>query len=60
MSDTLRHWIAGKAVASEDGRTFDNINPATHTLISPVSRGDRQDVERAVTAAVAARSGPWG
>lgn len=40
--------------------TFDDLNPATGDLLTKVSRGSAQDVDRAVQAARAALEGAWG
>ncbi|SIS97212.1 aldehyde dehydrogenase [Alicyclobacillus vulcanalis] len=45
------HFIDGEFVPSEDGRTFDNINPATGERIGTVAEGGRAEIDRAVRAA---------
>jgi aldehyde dehydrogenase (NAD+) len=46
-----RMLIDGKLVEADDGRTFDNVNPATEEVLGSVADGSRGDMERAVTAA---------
>ena len=46
-----RMLIAGKLVESENGRQFDNINPATEESLGRTADGTRADMERAVAAA---------
>ena len=43
--------INGKLVAAASGKTFPVYNPATGTVIANVPEGDKEDVNRAVTAA---------
>jgi aldehyde dehydrogenase (NAD+) len=43
--------IDGKLVPSSDGRTFDNINPATEQPIGTVPDADQSDVDAAIAAA---------
>ncbi|QQE77724.1 aldehyde dehydrogenase [Alicyclobacillus sp. SO9] len=57
--EKIQHFINGEFVASVDGKTFENINPATDEVISEVCEGGRQDVHNAVTAAKTAFS-TWG
>jgi aminomuconate-semialdehyde/2-hydroxymuconate-6-semialdehyde dehydrogenase len=60
MTSTLLHWINGAASTSHTGDTFENIGPATGEVLSHVARGNSDDVNRAVQAAVNAQNGPWG
>ncbi|QZI68473.1 2-hydroxymuconic semialdehyde dehydrogenase [Pseudomonas protegens] len=53
----LRHFIDGEFVASTT--TFANISPVDGRLLGQVCEADRSLVDRAVTAAKAAQSGPW-
>jgi aldehyde dehydrogenase (NAD+) len=55
-----RLLIGGDHVDAADGATFETYNPATGEAITTVARGDVEDVDRAVRAARAALSGPWG
>lgn len=43
--------IGGELVASESGRTFDDISPYSQQVIAQVPDGTAEDVDRAVTAA---------
>ncbi len=53
-------FIDGQFVASVDGATFDNLNPATGKSLGVVASGDQADIDRAVTSARAAfRKGSW-
>lgn len=55
------HFIHGELVASENGETFDNLNPATGALICKVALGGAREIELAVAAAKRAwLEGPWG
>jgi aldehyde dehydrogenase (NAD+) len=56
MSEPLRHWIDGAAVASADGTTHTFTNPSTGEPGTEVSLGTAADVDRAVQAAHRARS----
>jgi len=60
MSTRLTHWIAGAAADAADGRTFDDVNPATAEVLAQVPRGNADDVHAAVQAARMAMDGPWG
>ena len=60
IPDTAFHYINGELVPSENGRTFDNINPANGELICRVALGGAREIDRAVEAAQAAwTTGPW-
>ncbi len=50
MADS-RMLIDGQLVASEGGKTFANINPATEEVIGQIPDGTRADMARAVAAA---------
>jgi len=54
------HFINGQWVAAASGKTLPVINPATGETFDTIPRGDATDVDRAVAAARAALSGPWG
>ncbi|MBV9041599.1 MAG: aldehyde dehydrogenase family protein [Acidimicrobiia bacterium] len=43
--------IDGKLADAADGRTFDNVNPATEEVLGPVADGNAADMEAAVAAA---------
>jgi phenylacetaldehyde dehydrogenase len=52
--------INGKWVGSASGKTFPTYNPATGEVLAQVAEGDREDINRAVTAARNAfEKGPW-
>lgn len=52
--------IGGRSVASESGKTFDTINPATGQPLTQIAECTAADVDRAVAAARAAfDDGPW-
>jgi aminomuconate-semialdehyde/2-hydroxymuconate-6-semialdehyde dehydrogenase len=56
----IRHFIDGELVASSNGRTYENVDPATGRAVGRVHEGGREEVDRAVAAARAAHRGPWG
>src|SRR3984893_10024878 len=52
--------INGKWVEAASGKTFPSYNPATGEVLARVAEGDREDIDRAVTAARAAfETAPW-
>ncbi|MBA4493556.1 aldehyde dehydrogenase [Paenactinomyces guangxiensis] len=53
------HFINGQYIASKNGKTFDNINPATQEILGWVSEGGREEIDLAVGAARRALDGPW-
>jgi len=55
-----KHFINGQWVASSTGETLPVIDPATGEAFDEIPRGTPADVDRAVQAARAALSGPWG
>ncbi|MBT3172177.1 MAG: CoA-acylating methylmalonate-semialdehyde dehydrogenase [Rhodospirillaceae bacterium] len=54
MSDTLSHWIDGRAVAGESGRMGDVFNPAIGEKIAEVPLASVEEVNKAVASAHAA------
>ena len=54
-----RHYIAGEWHASESGKSFPSINPATGEPFIQAALGGEGDIDRAVTAARDALDGPW-
>ncbi|MER8384554.1 aldehyde dehydrogenase family protein [Mesorhizobium sp. M0166] len=54
-----RMFIGGGWIDARSGRTMESRNPATGAVIATVPRGDRQDIDFAVTAARKAFEGPW-
>jgi phenylacetaldehyde dehydrogenase len=60
ISKKHRILINGKWVESASGKTFPSYNPATGEVLAQVAEGDREDINRAVSAArTAFESGPW-
>ena len=59
VSGPVAHWIAGSRVDPSDGGTFSTFNPADGTVLAEVAHGGAADVDRAVSAAREALSGPW-
>ena len=55
-----QHFIGGEWVAASSGETLPVIDPATGQAFDEIARGNAADVDRAVKAARAALSGPWG
>ncbi|MDA8238000.1 MAG: aminobutyraldehyde dehydrogenase [Chloroflexi bacterium] len=54
MVDTYQQFIGGQFVDSASGRTLDVVNPARDEVIARVPASDREDVDRAASAAAAA------
>ncbi|WP_053363360.1 aldehyde dehydrogenase [Bacillus sp. FJAT-27251] len=54
------HYIGGCYVASGNGKTFNNINPATEEVLGIVANGGTEEVDLAVSAARKALKGEWG
>src|SRR5438270_8238577 len=60
VSKNRKMLINGKWVEAASGKTFPTYNPATGEVLARVTEGDREDIDRAVTAARAAfDSGRW-
>ena len=55
---TLPCYVDGQFVTS--GKDFRNVSPIDGSVLAPVAEADRALVDRAVAAARAALSGPWG
>lgn len=53
------HFIGGKYMPSANGRTFENVNPATEEILGTVAEGGTAEVDKAVEAAQKAFSGGW-
>jgi phenylacetaldehyde dehydrogenase len=51
--------IDGKLVDAASGKTFSSYNPATGEVLAQVPEGDKEDINRAVTAARRAFEGSW-
>jgi phenylacetaldehyde dehydrogenase len=60
MSKSKQNLIGGKWVPAASRKTFNVFNPADASVIARVPDGDKEDIDRAVTAARRAfESGPW-
>lgn len=53
------HFINGEYVPSINGRTFNNVNPATGEVMGKVAEGGKEEIDLAVAAAKKALKGPW-
>ena len=53
-------YIDGESVPSGSARAYDSLDPYTGEPWAQVADGTAEDVDRAVSAARAALSGPWG
>jgi aminomuconate-semialdehyde/2-hydroxymuconate-6-semialdehyde dehydrogenase len=59
-SKKFDHFIGGRFVASQNGETFEDTNPATGEVIALVASGNAADVDKAVgSAREAFEKGPW-
>jgi len=58
--ERILHFIGGRQMPSADGRTFENIAPATGEVVSAVARGTAAEIERATLAARTTLAGEWG
>lgn len=56
---TRRLFIGGQWVEARSGETFDCVNPSTGQVLTKVSRGGKEDIDAAVTAAREAFNGDW-
>lgn len=54
-----RHFINGAYVDSKNGKTFENVNPATEGILAQVAEGGKEEVDLAVSAARTALKGSW-
>src|SRR6476646_5183497 len=60
ISKNRKMLINGQWVEAASGKTFPTYNPATGEVLAHVAEGDREDIDRAVKAALAAfETGPW-
>jgi len=60
LAKPRHNLIAGKWVPAASGKTFDVFNPADASVVTRVPDSDKEDINRAVTAARRAfESGPW-
>jgi 5-carboxymethyl-2-hydroxymuconic-semialdehyde dehydrogenase len=53
-SSQVRHFIAGEAIDSRNGRTFETLCPADNRVLAKVAAGDAADIDAAARAAAAA------
>ena len=60
MTRTVFNHIGGDERPANSGRTLEDRNPATDTVIAQIPRSDAGDVADAVNAARAALHGSWG
>src|SRR6201995_300096 len=58
--DVLPLYLAGRWEAAAVGATYDSYETARGGVSAPVAAAGPADVDRAVEAARAAMSGPWG
>jgi phenylacetaldehyde dehydrogenase len=57
---TRKMLIDGKWVEAASGKTFTTYDPSTEEPLAEIAAGDKEDIDRAVTAARRAfESGPW-
>lgn len=54
-----QHFINGEYVPSINGKSFQNINPATKEVLGTVAEGGKEEIDLAVAAARKALKGPW-
>ena len=54
VAKTRQMLINGKWVNAASGKTFPTYNPATGEVLAHVAEGDKEDIDRAVSAARAA------
>ncbi len=60
LSEDRKMLIGGQWVPAASGACFDVVNPATGEVLARVAAGEKEDINRAVTAAAQAfESGPW-
>lgn len=60
IHQTHKMLINGKWMEAASGKTFPTYNPATGEVMAMVAEGDREDINRAVSAArTAFETGPW-
>jgi len=60
IPEQILHYISGRHVPSNDGRTFGVTDPVTNQVYARAAAGGAADIEAAVTAArIAFEAGPW-
>ncbi len=61
LSQAPKMLIDGKRVEAASGKTFEVLDPANNEVLSHVPKGEKEDIDRAVSAARKAfRDGPGG
>ncbi len=60
VTHQVGHFIDGRFVPPRKGRLFEFLNPATNDTIGVIPEGSREDVDRAVHAALQAFKSNWG
>ena len=55
-----RHFIDNRQMASANGQTIPVIDPSDGRVFASLARGNAEDIDCAVNAAVQAREGAWG
>ena len=60
LTKSQKLLIDGKRVDAANGETFEVLDPSTNTVLTRVSKGGKEDINRAVKAARNAfENGPW-
>jgi len=54
------HFIDNRMVGASSGQTIPVVDPSDGRVFASLARGNAEDIDRAVRAAVAARDGAWG
>ena len=60
LANSQKILIDGKRVDAISGETFEVLDPSTNTVLTRVSKGGKEDINRAVKAARNVfENGPW-
>jgi acyl-CoA reductase-like NAD-dependent aldehyde dehydrogenase len=60
LANSQKLLIDGKCVDAVSGETFEVLNPSTNTVLTPLAKGGKEDINRAVKAARNVfENGPW-
>ena len=51
LNPEVRNLIGGKLVAASNGKTFENVNPATEEVLGVCADGTKDDMNTAIAAA---------
>src|SRR5438445_11226768 len=54
------HFIGGQWASPSSGATLSMVDPSDGSPFADIARGDANDIDAAVRAAMSARDGPWG